>query len=212
MTVPAHPKIYHIVHVDKLSSILADGCLWCDAEINNRNSGGTSIGMPKIKARRLQKALDSFPDLHVGDCVPFYFCPRSVMLYMFHMNNHTEITYHGGQEPIIHLVADLRRVVKWAETKQRRWVFTDSNAGSFYFNDYTDLGRLDVIDWNAVSATSWQNCREKKQAEFLMEQSFPWPLIDFIGVHSQSFYQQVLNALSAGAHRPRVEIKRDWYY
>lgn len=30
MTVPAQPKIYHIVHVDRLPSIIADGCLWCD--------------------------------------------------------------------------------------------------------------------------------------------------------------------------------------
>lgn len=28
MTVPAQPKIYHIVHVDRLPSIVADGCLW----------------------------------------------------------------------------------------------------------------------------------------------------------------------------------------
>ena len=31
--VPSQPKIYHIVHVDRLPSIVADGLLWCDAEI-----------------------------------------------------------------------------------------------------------------------------------------------------------------------------------
>ena len=33
MPPPRHPKIYHIVHVDRLPSIVADGCLWCDAEV-----------------------------------------------------------------------------------------------------------------------------------------------------------------------------------
>ena len=33
MTVPMQPKIYHIMHVDRLPSIVADGYLWCDAEI-----------------------------------------------------------------------------------------------------------------------------------------------------------------------------------
>jgi hypothetical protein len=42
---------------------------------------GTTIGMDSIKQRRLTKSLNSHPDLRVGDCVPFYFCPRSVMLY-----------------------------------------------------------------------------------------------------------------------------------
>jgi hypothetical protein len=31
MPVPAQPKIYHIVHVDRLPSIVADGFLWSDA-------------------------------------------------------------------------------------------------------------------------------------------------------------------------------------
>ncbi|MEO0854872.1 MAG: DarT ssDNA thymidine ADP-ribosyltransferase family protein [Cyanobacteria bacterium J06648_11] len=33
MTVPAQPKIYHIVHVDRLPSIIADEHLWCDSTV-----------------------------------------------------------------------------------------------------------------------------------------------------------------------------------
>lgn len=212
MAVPTQPKIYHIIHVDRLPSIITDGCLWCDAEIIQRNLPGTIIGMAKIKQRRLQIPLNSYPDLHVGDCVPFYFCPRSVMLYMFYKNNHPEITYQGGQEPIIHLVADLQKIVQWAMNNGRRWVFTDSNAGSRYFNDYANLNQLDQLDWNAINATLWPGCREQKQAEFLMENSFPWHLVEFIGVYSTAIYQQVVNALPGDGHQPRAEIKKDWYY
>lgn len=53
--VPAQPKIYHICHVDRLPSIVADGCLWCDAEIVRRAPKGTSIGMTRIKQRRLNE-------------------------------------------------------------------------------------------------------------------------------------------------------------
>ena len=73
MTVPAQPKIYHIVHVDRLPSIIADGYLWCDAEILRRAPSGTTIGMSSIKQRRLNElTLTSHSGLHVGDCVPFY--------------------------------------------------------------------------------------------------------------------------------------------
>ena len=36
MLVPPRPKIYHIVHVDRLESIIADGYLWSDAEVRKR--------------------------------------------------------------------------------------------------------------------------------------------------------------------------------
>jgi len=42
--VPPQPKIYHIAHVDRLPSIVADGFLWCDAEIVRRMPPGTTIG------------------------------------------------------------------------------------------------------------------------------------------------------------------------
>lgn len=122
MTVPTQPKIYHIVHVDRLDSIVADGCLWCDAEILRRASPGTTIGMNSIKQRRLNElTLASHPDLYVGDCVPFYFCPRSIMLYMIDRGNHQELAYRGGQEPIVHLEADLHASVVWAQQNNQRW-------------------------------------------------------------------------------------------
>lgn len=91
---PPSPKIYHIVHVDRLPSIIADDGLLCDATISERAGSGTTIGMNQIKQRRLKVLqLNSHPDLFVGDCVPFYFCPRSVMLYVIHRANHPALSY-----------------------------------------------------------------------------------------------------------------------
>lgn len=218
MTIPAHPKIYHIAHVDRLPSIIADGCLWCDAEIIRRDPAGTAIGMNKIKQRRLGLRLASHKLLHVGDCVPFYFCPRSVMLFVIHRANDEELAYKGGQGPIIHIEADLRRCVAWAERNHRRWAFTLSNAGSYFFEDRCDLGQLDEVNWDAVQSNQWggpgisASIKEGKQAEFLMEHGFPWDLVELIGVHSKSIYGQVTNALPKSGHRPKIEIKSDWYY
>jgi hypothetical protein len=213
MPIPAEPKIYRIVHVDRVPSIIADGWLWCDAEIIHRFPPGTTIGMNGIKQRRLNElTLTSHPDLHVGDCVPFYFCPRSIMLYLIHQANHPELVYRGGQGPIVHLEADLRQTVAWAEMQGQRWAFTLSNAGAYYFEDRCDLTQLGEIDWNAVEARKWQRCKEGKQAEFLIECRFPWELISRIGARSQQVSRQVTTALQAAAHKPRVEIKPEWYY
>ncbi len=148
--IPDKPKIYHIVHVDRLNSIIADNRLCCDAEISNRPPSGTSIGINNIKQRRLTKLVlpdhRDYSDLHVGDCVPFYFCPRSVMLYLIDKRNAIELTYRDGQEPVIHLEADLWQTVDWAEINNQRWAFTLSNAGSGYFEARCDLAQLTDIN------------------------------------------------------------------
>lgn len=132
MTIPSPIKIYHIVHVDRLPSIVATGGLLSDAMVQTQALVGTMIGMNNIKQRRLTELqLASHPGLFVGACVPFYFCPRSVMLYLIHRRN-PELTYQNGQEPIIHLQADLRTVVEWANAQPARWAFTLSNAGSYF--------------------------------------------------------------------------------
>ncbi len=213
MTVPENPKIYHILHVDRLPSIIKDGYLWCDREALSRNVAGTTIGMGNIKQRRLNElTLTSHPDLYVGDCVPFYFCPRSVMLYLIYMMNHPNLSYRGGQGPIVHLESDLHRVVEWADTANRRWAFTTSNAGSNYFDNYSDLTNLDRVDWSAVEAIDWRDCRGRKQAEFLVEHSFPWELVQRIGTYSPAIGDRVANLLKPSAHRPPVKVIRKWYY
>ena len=219
MTVPAQPKIYHIVHMDRLPSIISDGYIWCDAEIVRRTPPGTTIGMNGIKQRRLNElTLDSYPELHVGDCVPFYFCPRSIMLYLIYQGNHPELEYTRGQEHIIHLEADLYTVAQWATQNNQRWAFTLSNAGARYFEDRCDLEQLDEINWDAVQANQWggrdvsPSVKEGKQAEFLIEHSLPWHLVERIGVRSRAIYQQSANAISADDHRPQIQIKNEWYY
>lgn len=213
MFVPTEPKIYHILHWDRLPSILTGGGLWCDAEIVKRDAPGTTIGMNSIKQRRLSLPLISHSDLYVGDCVPFYFCPRSIMLYMIHMGNHPELEYRGGQDPILHLEADLRQAVAWADARGQRWAFTSSNAGARYFEDYASLDDLSSLDWDAIQANNWAGDRKRgKQAEFLMERSFPWELVSRIGVRSTAIRDRVLQVLQAAAHRPTVEIKPGWYY
>jgi hypothetical protein len=128
------------------------------------------------------------------------------------MNNHPEITYRGGQTPIVHLEADLYQTVKWANQNGKRWVFTNSNAGSFYFDDFNNLSQLNHVNWSSVDATNWKECREQKQAEFLIEEQFPWSLVEAVGVYSQTQFQQVSAGLNSTTHRPPVSIQRNWYY
>ena len=215
MIVPAKVKLYHITHLDNLPYIVKDGFLFSEAELRKRPPAGVSIGMKAIKDRRLKVlTLASHPELHVGECVPFYFCPRSIMLFMYYKRNHKDIEYHGGQEPIVHLVSDLYHAVDWADRNRHRWVFTNSNAGTTYFEDFADLCDLEKIDWKAVHSTQWsdRDIKEMKQAEFLIEGSFPWGLVEEIGVYSTKQQNEILKILDGSAKLPIVRVQKSWYY
>ena len=216
---PDRPKLFHILHVDRLPSVLADGCLWSDAEMVNRPGRGTVIGMSDIERRRLTELmLTSHPGLHVGSCVPFYFCPRSVMLYLLWRANDPGLAYRGGEGPIIHLQADLKAAVEWAAGAGHRWAFTLSNAGARYFEDRASLALLNDINWEAVNAAKWSGTgvasavKDGKQAEFLMERHFPWELVERVGVRSPDIAQRVSDAVRDHAHHPALEVRKDWYY
>lgn len=165
---PARPKIYHITHIDNLTAILADGGLVSDAEMIARGGAARAIGMSSIKRRRVEELeVSCHPGTNVGDCVPFYFCPRSVMLYVIHQANHPELAYRGGQNPIVHLQADLHEVVRWVEANDGHWAFSLSNAGARYTQFRSGLAALDQLDWEAIQATDFRGAtvKERKQAE-----------------------------------------------
>ena len=188
MKAPKHPKLYHLTHIDNLAGIIRDGVLWSDAERITRNLECAIVGMTDIKRRRLEElSVSCHHGTKVGDYVPFYFCPRSIMLYILRMGNHADITYRGGQEPIVHLLADMHRVVEWADSKKHRWAFSDSNVGTRYTRFFANLDFLDKVNWKAVKATDFRDpiVKDGKQAEFLMHESFPWELVERVGVRDE---------------------------
>jgi hypothetical protein len=131
---------------------------------------------------------------------------------LIYCQNHPELQYRDGQGPIVHLEGDLRETVAWAERERLRWAFTLSNAGARYFEDRCDLRQLGEVDWAAVHATSWTGCKEGKQAEFMVENRFPWELVRRIGVCTPAVHRRVAHEVSsAGRHTP-VEIIPEWYY
>lgn len=211
---PPGQKIYHIVHVDRLASIAADGSLWSHAEAIARQLPGTTIGMDHIKSNRLGFSVKCWQGDKVGQYVPFYFCSRSVMLYVIHRANNPGLTYKGGQEPIIHLEADLAEIVAAADAANKRWAVSLSNAGTAYAAFRTGPQAFDEVDWEAVrSEKFWDpDIKERKQAEFLVRRAFPWTRVSKIGVRSQQVAQQVADILHNSDHRPAVEIRPDWYY
>lgn len=213
-TPPPNPRIYHISHCDNLDAILAAGELRCDALMAQRGGPSAMIGFSHIKQRRFSLPVKCYPEDRVSDYVPFYFCPRSVMLYVIHRGTQPDLNYRGGQEPILHLESDLHQVLEWAAQERRRWAFTSSNAGASYALFWNRVERLDQVNWEAVAARDWRasEVKEGKQAEFLVHGTFPLTLISRIGVRSMQIQERVEAALAGAGYSIPVQVRSEWYY
>jgi hypothetical protein len=199
--------LFHITHVDNLASIVSSGLL-CDTRVASGAVTATTIGNTSIKNRRLWWTLN-LPDRPVvGDFVPFYFCPRSVMLYQVHFGH---AAWKGGQDHVVHLVSRLSRVV----ASRRRIVFTDSNAATKYAVPSEDLSTLDVtIDWKVMPLVQWSGSptKERRQAELLVHDFVPWAAIERVVVMSNSIASAVTRIMRGAAHQPLVTVDPTWYY
>ncbi len=214
-SVPPSPKIYHITHVDNLPSVAASMELVSDARRVASGLNSSLVGMSTIKRRRLEEIeVSCHPGTKVGQYVPFYFCPRSIMLFILYKRNHPELTYFGGQEPIVHLEADFHAAVNWANTTGVRWAFSNGNAGAYITNFYKQAADIIHLDWSAIQSTDFRDpkVKEGKQAEFLMFDIFPWTLVDKIGTINNTMELRVQATLANAGHQPQIVVEPTWYF
>jgi hypothetical protein len=204
--------IYHITHVTNLPNILRDGGLWCDRVSAERNLAGVSIAHQHIKERRARKPVPCAAGGMLADYVPFYFAPRSPMLYAIHRSNVQG--YQGGQTPIIYLVASAERVAQSGLS----FAFTDGHAEMDLSRFFTDLDDLAQIDWNMMQARYWNDTREdgdrkrRRQAEFLVHEFFPFSLVERVSTQNREMALNVSALLSPLAQKPGVQVEPSWYY
>jgi hypothetical protein len=204
--VPPNPPVFHITHVGNLASIIAHGCLWSDSQRIARNLVTTNIGYSHIKQRRLNRIVTAGFGGKLGDYVPFNFCPRSVMLFVV-SRGHQD--YGGGQDEIVHLVSS----VDTAKALGKAWAFTDRHADLAYASYFATLDKLSEVDWDVMPLAYWagsDDTKEKRQAEFLVYEGFPWSAVEAIGVKSTAVAAKVQALLRGGA--PPVAVRPDWYY
>ena len=80
----------------------------------------------RIQARKVRTAAKGT----LADYVPFYFAPRSPMLYTIHGGN--VAGYTEGQKPVVHLVSSVDAAVALGKP----WCFTDGHADEDDEHDY----------------------------------------------------------------------------
>lgn len=153
------------------------------------------------------------PGGRVCDYVPFYFAPRSPMLYSIMRGNVEGVD--SNQQRLVYLVSSTEAAYE-AGTE---CVFTDGNAATFglttFAHDPAQLSTL--VDWPLMSKTMWNNTTgdpdrmRRRMAEFLVYGSLPLNLVNEVGVYDTSVQTAFTSAFSDTWTVP-VTVRSSWYF
>ncbi|MBQ1074885.1 DUF4433 domain-containing protein [Micromonospora sp. C31] len=199
---PERASIMHFTHIDNLPAILTAGRLVADNLVGRRLL--TDAGSASIKASRRTRSVTCPPGGVVADYVPFYFAPRSLMMYRIakeHENGQAGC-YPGGDDPLVYLVSSVDRV----HAAGLRWVASDGNCAASLTCFAGQLGDLaQLVDWPLMREQVWKNMPEdqdrmrRRMAELLVHQELPVDLIAGYAVRTPAREAQLRRLLrSAG--------------
>ncbi|MFK0214956.1 DUF4433 domain-containing protein [Streptomyces sp. NPDC090298] len=215
MLAPAQNRpIYHITHIRNLSDILTSQALLCESAVAQQGVSYMDIGMPSIKDRRRRTVVSCHPGGTPCDYVPFYFGPRSPMLYSIYRGNVP--SYREGQDPVVYLVTTLASVRATGRTA----VFTEGNAGAGFVDFHADDASLleKTIDWDLMQERYWFDTPDdparanRRQAEYLVHGSVPSGAIQNIVVRTEARAEQAREVIAEFGIDLPVVVYNGWYY
>lgn len=204
--------IYHITHLENLTGILRDGCLYCHQQLRKASLHPVNIAYAGIQDRRAVTHVRCGPGGNLHNYIPFYFAPRSPMLYAIHKNQVEG--YKDGQIPIVHLVSSVTQIQK----TNHQFVFTDGHATMNFTRFFTEISDLDQVDWSLMRETYWHDTpphldrKRRRQAEFLVYNQVGFSAFIGIGVINQQIQQRIEVTLAAHQIKLPVVVRQNWYY
>jgi hypothetical protein len=205
-----HTLIFRLTHFDNLEFTLRNG-IYCsnskDADPNYLN-----IGHRNLIDKRGKRIVPISPNGVLNDYVPFYFAPKSPMLYSIFKKNVDG--FSGSQRDIIYLVSSIETIIE----TDLKFVFTDGHAYELISKFYNNPTQLKNIDWQLMGETYWNNTesdndrRRRRMAEFLVYQFVPINCILAIVVHNEKAKSTVDSIQHKCKTAIKTLIKPNWYY
>lgn len=199
---------FRIVHIDNIPHILKYGF------VHRKGSDACScyipIGDSTVINTRTNKRLKDGSCL--SDYIPFYFGPRSPMLYNI-QHGYGFLEKRSPQE-IVYCVLVIQTIID----SNLECIFTDGHAldSASKFYDKKDLGRLDeIVKYEDVYSRFWFNQdflddrKRRKEAELLFKDNVPQQYIKGFVVFNEEAYKKMC---SFGVPESMLCLKKEFYY
>jgi hypothetical protein len=202
--------VFRIVHITNVTWILDNG-LHC------RNSNAADpcfvqIGNADLIDRRRYRPLKGPYGGVLGDYIPFYFTPLSLMFYNI-KTGWNGIQKRNNSEIAI-LVASLHDLKK----ANRSFVFTDRHAYLKTAQVFDDLGHLDKIDWTVLQRRDFKRDPEnpekveRYEAEALMHRHLPCDALREIVCWNAENATALQSEITKRNLNLKVSSKPGWYF
>lgn len=214
---PHKALIMHFTHIDNIPSILAAGRLVAESEATAAGLV-VDVGDAAVKARRRAIRVGCGPGGSVADYVPFYFAPRSPMMFRIARDHRDGVQgrYQDGDDPLVYLVSSVERV----GVTGLPWVASDGNCATAVTRFTTRQHELAThVDWTVMTQTMWDDTPEdpdrmrRRMAEFLVHRECPLSIMLGYVVRTEERRAQLVRALtSGGVAGPYVDVRPSWYY
>lgn len=215
-------RLFHITAIDNLDTICRSGSLICKSECDANAVAYNNIAHAGAQGSRSTKLVPNPPGGLIHDFVPFYFAPRSPMLFAINGGRVDGCAYK--QADILHFETTVERVV----ADNDDIVFYDRNATYGYSEASTDISDLaDHVDWNIMtdrprldgfckyfqdSYPNYPDRLERRMAEFLVKQGVELKCMTRIGVISEEKAEIVRAILQQNGVELTVDVITDWYF
>lgn len=213
---PGRTPVFHIVPIEKLGSIVEHG-LNCDTVVHERFGARPclSAAYPGLKTQRRMKSVPVAVGGVMADYVPFYFGPRSPMLYTIWRGNTAYGREGRGQAGMVHLVLRLEALAK---DYPGRWCFIDAHLAREWSRFGDTLDELDErIDFATMRRRQWNTpdeVRARRQAECLVGHVVPWRYVELVVVIDDGVAAEVKDVMSrcGSPHVPEVRVRAPGLY
>ncbi len=216
-------RIFHITAIPNLVSIIKSKALHANTLLEKRKIKYANIAYQGAQGTRATKMVAKPPGGVIHDYVPFYFAPRSPMLYTINNGNVPDCPHR--QPDIIHFMTTVEIVI----ANKLPYVFYDYNATLGIATCYNDVDDLDKIDWDLfheapridgyckywhslVNNPKYIRRQETRQAEFLVHKSFPLKFIISVGAYNEAKATEVREVFDNAGIQVPVEAQPGWYF
>lgn len=202
---------FRITHRDNLVHILKYGLV--TKHHKNAATNFVSIGNLEIIDVRSTTSVRMKEYGNIGDYVPFYFTPRSIMLYNIVTGYYAPKVPKRNKEEIIVIRCLIENLAK-----QPKWFFTDGQANDEETTHYMDLNNLNKIDWDCIQNSNFSKSdgdydrQRRYQAEFLVHHSVPFELLESICVYSEKMKNWTEQKLKETGVTIPVHIHQPYFF
>jgi len=172
-----------------------------------------SIGNKEIIDVRSTTLVDLKGFGTIGEYVPFYFTPRSIMLYNIVTGYRAPVVPQRQREEIVVIRCLIDHLANLD-----RWFFTDGQANDSETYHYNNLKYLSQIDWDCIQNSDFSKSDgdydrpRRYQAEFLVHNSVPVDYIESICVHNVNMKERAENELLELGLKIPVHIHPTYFF